>query len=395
MAINGEATLVVDLGNSSTRVRVIYGKDAKGMPRMRKAELDNHYHNIGPSAEMGEMARLKDNDAYDAKNSVIFKMNGEYYCNGKVCRAEYNGGAIRPSASGLRKYQDIASKLALVNAFRFGFEAIADITGGDISMLEIDWKLCMLLPPEDLDGDGPKQLATMARSISNIEFIMPEMKKAINISKVRVFSEGLCALVAVVLETPQRPRKEYEYLTDSDETTLIIDIGAGTSDLSLTQGINVITSSRYTANIGGNNVNERVDDLLRRRNIRLSDKIIAKGAVSGEVKLGGKKEDISKEVDAARSEISQALVNETNKFLERNKYSLQSINNLLICGGGAVDSEIEGVKSLADYVISYIQRISKYINIISLPEEVNEKGVREKVSPRMLNIIGATILSEN
>lgn len=390
----GTATLVVDLGNSSTRVCVCYGKNGKGVLRQRSTELDNHYHNIGPTAESGELTRLMENDAYNENNSVIFKMNGEYYCNGEMCRAEYNGGTIRPSASGLRKYQDIASKLALVNAFRYGYQAIEDITGGEIDSLDISWELSLLLPPEDLDGTGPKQLADMARSISEVDFILPEMKKSVNISKVRIFSEGLCALVAVVLENSQKPRKDYEYLRDPDEVTLIIDIGAGTSDFTLTQGIRVITSSRYTANIGGNNITERVDDLLRRRGIRLSDKIIARGTVSGKVKLGGKEEDVSKEVDAARSEISQTLVNETNKFLERNKYSLQSVNNLLICGGGAVDSEILGVKSLAEYLTAYIKRISEYINVIELPSVMDVEGNISKVSPRDLNIMGATILSD-
>lgn len=391
----GTAKLVVDLGNSGTRVRVSYGKNSKGIPRMRKTELSNRFQNLGPAKETGELDRILENDAYNAENSSVFVLNGEYYCNGEVCRSEYNGGSIRPSASGRRKYEDMACKLALVNAFRFGFESVADITGNDIDMLDgISWNLDILLPPEDLDGDGPKKLAEMARSISQINFILPKITKGIKIESVKVLSEGVCALVAVILETPEKPRKNYEYLTDPEELTMIIDIGAGTSDMSLAQGIKVITASRYTANIGGNNVTERVDDFLRRRGIRQSDKNVAKATVSGNIKVGGKQVDISRDVDTARKEVSQALVNEINKFLERNKYSMQSINNLLICGGGAIDSEIEGVKSLAEYLVSYIKEISEYINIIELPEVVNEDGELEKLSPRDLNIIGATILAE-
>lgn len=391
---SGVAKLIVDLGNSSTRVRVVYGKSAKGVPRIRKTELSNRFHNLGPAEETGELRRLLENDSYTGENSSIFRMNGEYYCNGKVCASEYNGGSIRPSASGLRKYQDMACKLALVNAFRFGFEAVQDITGCDLDMLDISWELVLQLPPEDLDGDGPKKLADMARSITSVDFILPKMSLMVNIGKVKIFSEGMCALVAVVLETPEKPRKEYEYLRDPDEITMVLDIGAGTSDMSLAQGIKIITSSRYTANIGGNNVTERVDDLLRRKGIRLSDKIISNGAVSGFVKIGGHMEDISKDVATARSEVSQNLVNEVNKFLERNSYSLQSINNLLICGGGAVDSEIEGVQSLAEYIVKYIKQISKYINVIELPYTADEDGIKKKISPRDLNIIGATILAE-
>ena len=364
----GTAKLVVDLGNSGTRVRVSYGKNSKGIPRMRKVELSNRFQNLGPAKETGELDRILENDAYNAENSAVFVLNGEYYCNGEVCRSEYNGGSIRPSASGRRKYEDMACKLALVNAFRFGFESVADITGNDIDMLDgISWNLDILLPPEDLDGDGPKKLAEMARSISQINFILPKITKDIKIESVKVLSEGVCALVAVILETPEKPRKNYEYLTDPEELTMIIDIGAGTSDMSLAQGIKVITASRYTANIGGNNITERVDDFLRRRGIRQSDKNVAKATVSGNIKVGGKQVDISRDVDTARKEVSQALVNEINKFLERNKYSMQSINNLLICGGGAIDSEIEGVKSLAEYLVSYIKEISEYINIIELP----------------------------
>lgn len=395
MAILGTAKIVIDLGNSGTRIRVSYGKNSKGVLRMRKTELSNRYHNLGPAKETGELDRILENDAYTDENSSVFVMNGEYYCNGEVCRSEYNSGSIRPSASGRRKYEDMACKLALVNAFRFGYQAISDITGSDIDMLDgISWDVVILLPPEDLDGEGPKKLAEMVRSISQINFILPKVEKDVKIESVKVLPEGICALVAVILETPEKPRKDYEYLTDPEELTMIIDIGAGTSDMSLAQGINVITASRYTANMGGNNVTERVDDLLRREGIRQSDKNVAKATVSGKIKIGGKQVDISKKVNIARREISQALVNEVNKFLERNKYSLQSINNLLICGGGAVDSEIDDVMSLAEYLVSYIKDISEYINIIELPEVMNEDGEMVKLSPRELNIIGATILAE-
>lgn len=392
--VTGTAKLVIDLGNSSTRVRVTYGKNSKGISRMRKTELSNRFHNLGPAEDTGELRRLLENDSYSPENSTIFKLNGEYYCNGKVCQSEYNGGSIRPSASGLRKYEDMACKLALANAFRFGYESVMDITGSELEALQISWELVLQLPPEDLDGDGPRRLAELARSITHIDYLMPNMSVDVSIAQVKVYSEGMCALVAIVLENPQKPRPEYSYLQDPEELTMIIDIGAGTSDLSLAQGIKIITSSRYTANIGGNNVAEKLDDLLRRKKLRLSDKIISGGAVSGKIKLGSTMQDISKDVDIARSEVAQSLINETNKFLERNSYSLQSINNLLICGGGAVESEIPGVQSLAEYVIKYIKQIAEYINVIELPYVTNEDGVREKVSPRELNIIGATILAE-
>lgn len=395
--VEGVATLVVDLGNSETRVRTYFGKSAKGKSRYRFDVLSNRFQRLRKSAaEEGEVESLLKNDAYNAENSAIFRMDGDYYVNGLLCQSEYQGGSIRPSSAGRRKYEDIACKLAIINAFHKGFEMVADMANTGVESLNIKWKIALLLPPEDMEM-GAQKIADMVKSIENIDFIMPDMKMNIEFdegSPINVYPEGFCALVAILFESKGKLRDDYMYLTDPEETTLIIDIGAGTSDLTLANGTKIVTSSRYTANIGGNNVVAIVDDQLRRRSIRLSSKALNKGVETGLVRVGAKSFDISEELRIAKDTVSRELMEEVNKFLERNSLSMQSINNILLCGGGAEESKIEGVNPIADYITDYVKELSEFINVIELPEYVNENGEAVKMSPRHLNIIGAGILSE-
>ena len=112
------------------------------------------------------------------------------------------------------------------------------------------------------------------------------------------------------------------------------------------------------------------------------------------MRVGAKSFDISEELRIAKDTVSRELMEEVNKFLERNSLSMQSINNILLCGGGAEESRVEGVNPIADYITDYVKELSEFINVIELPEYINETGEKVKMSPRHLNIIGAGILSE-
>lgn len=385
--VNGTARLVVDLGNSSTRVKTYFGKTPKGSPRNRLSYLDNRYGKI-PEEKLGNYLG---SDVYTEENSRIFKHNDIIYCNGSVCNTEFGATTIRPTALE-KKYESLVTKLTLINALCRGYEDIANFTNSDIESIDVDWELILLLPPDDIDA-GASKLVELAKSITTIDFMMPELQKNVNIVSGTVYPEGFCALIGVLFESKGVIRPEYAYLVEEDTKTLICDIGAGTTDFMLAEGANVISSTRFTKEIGGNNVHQRVRRLLKDEGVVLNDRIVRKGTETGTVKSGAKVYDITPQINRAKSEVSNQLVDAVQEFFEDNMLPVQSINNLLICGGGAESSDNPDIEPIANYIKEYMLRLSPNIHLVELPNIVIN-GEESKASPRLLNIIGAGILAE-
>lgn len=387
--INGTAKLVIDLGNSETRVKTLYGKTAKGNARSRVSILDNLYSSVSEEKAKAFIG----SDIYSDEDSAIFRTeSGLYYCNGELCRTEFASTGFRPSALE-KKYESATTRLTLINALRRGIEDVAEINDVEASAIDVDWELYLLLPPEDIDV-GAKPLAEMAKGITSIDFLMPEVKKNVRVTKVSVFPEGMCAFFGVIFKSKGVIRPEYKYLVEDNETTIIFDIGAGTTDIVIVKGSQVVQSSRFTKEIGGNNVHRLVQRSLRNKNIPLPDSVIREGVTTGYVKSGARQIDISEDIAEAKKAVSTQLVDGVQEFLESSMISIRTIANILVCGGGATESSNPAIKPISDYMVDYMRRLSPDLKLIELPVVSGADGEKERLSPRMLNIIGAGILAE-
>jgi actin-like ATPase involved in cell morphogenesis len=223
---------------------------------------------------------------------------------------------------------------------------------------------------------------------------MPEIQKDITIKTVKVFPEGMCAYFGVLFKKNGIIRPEYKYLTDSNESTVIFDIGAGTTDIVMVKGSQVVQSSRFTKEVGGNNVHRLVQRSLRNRGISLPDEAVRDGVNTGSVRSGSRTIDISEDIASAKSAVSNQLVDAVQEFFESSMISIRTIANILVCGGGAEISENERIEPIANYIVNYMSKLSPDIKLIELPYEVTADGDRERMSPRLLNIMGAGILAE-
>jgi hypothetical protein len=385
--VTGTAKLVVDLGNSQTRVNVLFGRNNKGIPRSKISVLSNRYAEIPAH-------RIKDfisDGIYSEEDSVIFTLNGTCYCNGSLCDTEYAQTSFRPTAME-KKYGSLPTKLALINAFRKGYETVARFAQCDMGSLDLKWEVYLLLPPEDMDN-GRKKLAEVARSIDHIDFQLPEIRKDIVISSIMVYPEGLCAFLGTILRGKDSIREGYEYLITNRERTLICDVGAGTTDFLMVRGSELVSTSRFTRDIGGNNVHRLVQRSLRNQEgIVLPDSDVAIGCETGYVKSGGLTVDIREHIADAKRRVSQQLVEAVQEFFESSMIHIQTIHNILVVGGGA-EPGTDGIEPISTYVVEYIQQLAPNIKVLSTPSEVTESGVT-KLSPRMLNILGASIMAE-
>lgn len=386
--ITGTAKLVVDLGNSETRVKTMYGKTSKGMPRGKLSYLDNRYSTIPEN----KIQPFMDGGNYNEENSSIFEVeNGLYYCNGDICNIELMLTSFRPTALE-KKYESQVSKLTLINALKQGIVDVANFSNCDVDIVDVDWELYLLLPPEDIDL-GAKKLAEMAMSIKHIDFILPNLHKDIRIKKVSVNPEGMCAFFGVIFKNKGIIRPEYRYLIEPNESTVIFDIGAGTTDILLVKGNKVVQSSRFTKEVGGNNIHRLVQRSLRNEGISLPDEIVREGVNTGFVKSGSRIVDISKEIADAKQAVSMQLVDAVQEFFESSMINIRTISNILVCGGGAELSENEKIQPISNYIVNYMRRLSPDIRLVNLPK-VMVADKEETISPRLLNVIGAGILAE-
>lgn len=385
--VTGTAKLVVDLGNSETRVKVLYGRTLKGRPRGRLTILSNRYAQIPAHLVEGYIS----DGIYSEDDSSIFTHNGTTYCNGRLCETEFSQSSFRPSAME-KKYDSIITKLELINALHQGYMTVADYANCGVESLDIEWELHLLLPPEDMDV-GAKKLAELARSITAIDFQMPEIHKEIKISSVKVYPEGLCAFIGTVFKNKGTVRPGYNYLIENMESTLICDVGAGTTDFVMVKGAQVISTSRFTREIGGNNVHRLVQRSLRSEGITLPEGVVAEGCETGYVMSGSRQIDITKQIADAKQTVSNQLVDAVKEFFESSMVSIRTIANILVVGGGAETSSNPAIQPISTYITEYIKRLSPDIKLVEIPTEMKE-DVETRLSPRMLNINGASILAE-
>ena len=130
-------------------------------------------------------------------------------------------------------------------------------------------------------------------------------------------------------------RPGYADIVNNAETSLICDIGAGTTDFMLVRGAQVVSSSLFTREIGGNNVHRLVQRTLRNRGISLPDSEVRKGCEVGYVMSGSRRIPIANELADAKKMVSRQLVDAVQEFFESSMISIRTISNILVCGGGA------------------------------------------------------------
>lgn len=389
--ISRNVKLVIDMGNSQTRVKTIVGKNPDGTSKGILSIMDNRYGNV-PEEKVSLFltdANYKNN--YTMDNSSLFVMdNGMYYCNGELCNMEMSQFSIRPSATE-KKYRAVITKPTIMNALKQGYMDASKLLDVPLKDLYIDWDVTLLLPPEDVDT-GAKLLGELVRSITRIKFFIPSLEKKISYFRVTVLPEGMCAFFGVLYERKGCIRAEYKYLLS--ESTIIIDIGAGTTDIVLVKNGKVMQSSRFTRAVGGNNVHRTVMGSLRRNEkIALPDEVIREGVITGYVKSGSRKIDISKYISEAKKAVSAQLRDAVLEFFEASMISIETISNILVCGGGAEFSSNPELHPLSEYILSFMKELSPDIKLVETPMVIGKTGW-ERMSPRLMNITGACVLVE-
>ena len=381
--VTGTAKLVIDFGNSSTRVTTKFGNTQKGNPRSKTVEVSNAFALMSQQ----QLAQYKAEGVYTEENSHVFTTSGgDIYCTGELCDVEFEKERERPTAL-MAKHESLPIKWAILNAFCLGYEAIAEFANTDLASIDVDWEVSVLLPPDDVER-GSQAMIDLIKGVDKIDFQMPEFSKEIKVDTVKVFPEGFAAFIAVLFEGVNKLRESYKYLVDPNVTVLIGDIGAGTTDFILVKGGKVVYSSRFTRRTGGNNVHQTLRAYLRKQNVVLKDAPAREACEKGYYFNGAKKVDCIELISNAKREVSRDLIDALIEFFESTMIEAQSINYTLLVGGGALESDVEGIYPISHYMEEYLKSIAPNIEPIPLPKDAEGKVM----DARMANIIGAGIL---
>ena len=399
--VQGNATLVVDLGNSSTKAKVLFGKDEKsGKFRERRFDVSNVFAPIDSGYEVSS--------DYSDETSTIIRVDTELnghkiigdFCNGELQAKEKPLSVIKPSATD-KKYNLDSTVLSLHLALLYGYKAVMSIQRcTDYSQMDITWTIVALLPPGDVDN-GKEAMTALIKSINHLECVFPKVNLDIVIKNVAILPEGYCAYAGCIYDVGRVFRPDYKFL--KDEFVLVIDIGAGTTDICAIRDNKLVQNSKYTVQQGGNNVYQLVRRQLMMRGLMLDDASIKEGVVAGSVRDGAKKVSIVEEVNSAKNDVAQKLVAEIQNFFEVSDLKARSVGYVLICGGGSIDDgESTHIRPISEIVMEYFKQLAPNSEMVDIPthvvqkelEDGDVKKVEEKISPRDLNLIGASILAE-
>lgn len=409
-----KATLVLDLGNSDTKCRVYYGTNPQtGKKRFMRFDLPNSFALVEDDYQVDETY-------YDPYTSCMFRVNqceGDEntlitgtFLHGKIQKAEKANSAIRPTAK-IKKYLNKTTTLSYIRAVFEAQRCIARMAGTTVDQVDVEWNIVALLPPRDIKV-GASMLANMIKSIKSVEYLYPSITVPFKVDKVAVYPEGYAAFVALAFEEGANAttlkRAGYENLTN--EITMIVDIGGGTTDILFIRGDNgklsVVSGAMATIPKGGNDVRESVKRQVEEDNngLVLSDEAIMNGCITGFVKDGKRQVDVSQAVITAKNIVSSTIANEIQGLMDVVDFSIREVENLLVCGGGSIGSGHDSIKSLADYIEDSLHDYIPYIELLKLPKEIvvtvddtTGAKVQKEVefNPRDLNLIGAGILGES
>lgn len=391
--MSNKATLVVDLGNSQTRVMTLYGKDKNyDIPNQRLSVLSNKFAELRDS----DIALLQNGD-YDGDNSKVFMYGagGNILCSGYICERERSSASFRPSVS-MKKYDSPISMYSLNLALYEGYKHIADMTGQDIEDIDVSWDISVLLPPSDLDI-GADIIKSKILGISKIKFLMPEVEKNIFVENVKVLPEGFCAFVCKVFENAKKLREGCQDILKS--STLVVDIGAGTSDFCIVKDAKLIDTSRYSEDVGGNQVYQKVNVALRKKFSRnFPEDILREAAITGNLKIGAKVIPIKDILEDAKRDVATEISSSIKNYIEGSSFSAIDIENILICGGESENDN--GIKALGAYLKDDLAGWLTFSNFLTPPETIStvfvdgiEQSERKPISVRLMNVLGAGVLS--
>lgn len=369
---NANVILLVDLGNSETRTEIVYnGKSVK-------LEIPNAYCELHENYVIPEDYRNDD--------STVFVSGGDYIANGELVSHEFSTRSMKPTGL-MHKSEQITSKYSIIMVM---IKAIALISGslGTIPS-DINWVFdiaCLLPPDEQSNKDDVSEMKGMISEITEIQSVSPiNYKVPVSIKDIRIFPEGVVAYTAAMFSMRDgKAVANVDNLKYRQGYTLVMDIGAGTTDLAMVFNGKFVAASKTTIKTGGNYVEKTCKKEIRRKFGNAPTdmtEIIEKGVYT----RGNERIIMDDVLIRAKKDFAAELNKEIIEYLEVTQIPVHELKGLLVIGGGAIATVRDGKiisESLAYPLCENIKNMAKSVELIKID-----------VNPRFANIEGLHIMS--
>jgi len=234
--------------------------------------------------------------------------------------------------------------------------------------------LYLALPPVEVNKAREALKASLGGEY-RVEF--PKLNRAarVKFNEINVYEESRMAGVAFMAQISEEYRSG---------TVLSVDIGAGTTDLALFIDGVFHERSAKTYKVGGNIAREfLIDDIAVEYDCELP---IADAEVvisTGLLKLGNTKQKVVSNVNDAKRQFANLLVESIQQYFRAVGVPIQTVNAFLLSGGGSLTGSCDGSRSVASYVVDALKAVCPGIDTIEY-----------KGDARMANLEGLCITAK-
>lgn len=360
------AGLIVDFGNSETRAMVLASN------KTIELTLSNKFVDLQP--------RYKYPAQYQNDKSNVFLHEGTYYANGQIVEREFIGREMRPVAIEPKTDQQV-TELSLNLVIMKAMLELEKLYNVAVSELDVTFNISVLLPPLEHDTNEDN-LKNIIRKTTHIEALVPkQVDLQFKIADVNVYPEGFAAFFGALfkeengelVEVPENTQYTSGYI-------LVLDIGAGTTDVVIIKDSELLLSSKDTFPLGGNTVDSYVANQCRKE-FGFLPQNITQVVMTGELTEGAKKHYIENIITDAKENYSQSMMVHIRSYLERLMLPVKEIKGILIVGGGSVASVRDGEQvspPMSEVMMKYLNRLAPNTQMVQLGN----------ISPRKINVVG-------
>lgn len=362
-------SVLIDYGNSETRFYVLYGK------HVWYKTLANQY------AKMTQPMPPE----YCNSESTSFRVDGVTYAQGAFVARERSMQAKRPNSLQKKMLQPVTlytTNLVLIYALLL----VSKYKNCAVEDLDATFCLGLLLPAAEHNRDA-EAFKTQLMSVTHLSAVTPvAFEKDIAIDRITIVPEGAAAYMAAIYMIDANGncvlRPENAQFVTGD--LLVLDIGAGTTDIVQMQDGDLVLSSKDTLHKGGRNIESACRQQLEAvYEYRISDNDMRSILQTGTFMQGNTQRDATDILNQVKDDFSQELYNYLIEYIERHNIEPRALKGLLVVGGGALPTVRDDVTvspKIADILVNYICGLTNTISLVDTsncdPRKLNIEGLR-------------------
>ena len=281
------------------------------------------------------------------------------------------------------KVEQLTTDLTINLVISKAMQILCDQFKVSASDMNVKFTVSVLAPPLEQESRS-NDMIDKIKPLKTLELLLPEeIVYDFKIDEVKVLPEGVAAFFGVFF------KEENDELVEVEENAkfgtgyvLVIDIGAGTTDVVLIKDTILVQNSRDTFKKGGNTVESIVRNSIKKK-FGFSPKNLDSVIKTGVLSEGLETHDVTDILDNARDMYSKSLMEDLRQYLERMLIEMPEIKGILPIGGGSIPSkrgeEIVS-KAMSEVLLDYLKRLAPKIQTMSIgnqnPREVNINGLK-------------------